>query len=375
MKSVIVLGCGLVGRAMAIDLSKKFKVAVADIDENKLNEIRNFGIDTLKADLSDIQLIPKLIEPFDLVVGAVPGFMGFKVVESVIKAKKNIVDISFFPEDSLLLDKLAKENNVTAIVDCGVAPGMCNILLGYHYKQLQKVTDYLCYVGGLPFVRTFPFQYKAPFSPIDVIEEYTRPARYRDNSIIKQVDALTDPELLYFENIGTLEAFNTDGLRSLLQTLDVPNMKEKTMRYPNHIEYIKVLKESGFFSNEEIEIGNVKIKPIELTNKLLFEKWKLNPGEKEFTVMKVIISGFDQNGKKITYTYDLFDEYDQETGISSMSRTTGYTATAAVGLLAEGIYTKKGIIPPEFLGFETECYNYILNYLEERKIFYKKTIS
>ncbi len=375
MKSVIVLGCGLVGRAMAIDLSKKFNVAVADLDENRLNEIRKFGIEALKVDLNDLQAIPKLVEPYDIVVGAVPGFMGFKVVESVIKAKKDIVDISFFPEDSLLLDNLAKENNVTAVVDCGVAPGMCNILLGYHYKQLPKVTDYLCYVGGLPFERKFPFQYKAPFSPVDVIEEYTRPARYRENSVIKQVEALSDPELINFEQVGTLEAFNTDGLRSLLKTLDVPNMKEKTMRYPTHIEYIKVLKETGFFSNEEIEIGNVKITPIDFTNKLLFKQWKLNPGEREFTIMRVIISGYEENGNKITFTYDLFDEYDQETGISSMSRTTGYTATAAVNLLSEGVYTKKGIIPPEYLGFESDAFNFILKYLKERKIYYKKTIS
>jgi saccharopine dehydrogenase-like NADP-dependent oxidoreductase len=172
-----------------------------------------------------------------------------------------------------------------------------------------------------------------------------------------------------------LEAFNTDGLRSLLKTLDVPNMKEKTMRYPTHIEYIKVLKETGFFSNEEIEIGNVKITPIDFTNKLLFKQWKLNPGEREFTIMRVIISGYEENGNKITFTYDLFDEYDQETGISSMSRTTGYTATAAVNLLSEGVYTKKGIIPPEYLGFESDALNFILKYLKERKIYYKKTIS
>src|SRR5690606_20547210 len=131
----------------------------------------------------------------------------------------------------------------------------------------------------------------AGFSPVDVIEEYIRPARYIENGKLVTRPALSDPEFINFDEVGTLEAFNSDGLRTLAQTLNVPNMKEKTLRYPGHIEKILVLRESRFFSNEEIEISGVKIKPVDLTSKLLFSMWELKEGDEEFTVVKIIIEG------------------------------------------------------------------------------------
>ena len=135
--------------------------------------------------------LQKTIKDFDLVVCAVPGFLGFETLKSIIEAEINVVDISFFSENSLELDALAKEKNITAIVDCGVAPGMDNIILG-HYNEKMKLTDFECLVGGLPKVKKWPFCYKAPFSPVDVIEEYTRPARYIENGKMITRDALTD---------------------------------------------------------------------------------------------------------------------------------------------------------------------------------------
>ncbi len=136
------------------------------------NHIADKKINTIVADLSSQSEIKKVIKDFDLVIGALPGFMGFNTLKSIIEAGKNVVDISFFPEDPFLLDKLAKDKNVTAVVDCGVSPGLSNIVLGYHNKKM-KVNNYRCIVGGLPYKRDWPFQYKAYFSPIDVIEEYT----------------------------------------------------------------------------------------------------------------------------------------------------------------------------------------------------------
>ncbi|OGU59147.1 MAG: saccharopine dehydrogenase [Ignavibacteria bacterium GWF2_33_9] len=369
MKKVIILGCGMVGRAMALDMSENYDVTSCDISQERLDTLVDTNVKTKVFDFNNLTGISELVSDFDLVISAVPGFMGFNVVKEVIISKKNIVDISFFAEDSLSLDEIAKENGVTAVVDCGVAPGMCNVLLGYHYKRMQ-INSYLCYVGGLPFVRDFPFQYKAPFSPIDVIEEYTRPARYVENSVEKVVEPLSDPEFLFFEGIGTLEAFNTDGIRTLIQTVKIPNIKEKTLRYPQHIEYIKVLKEAGFFSKEEIEIDGVKISPVKLTNKLLFDKWKLNPEEAEFTVMRVFIEG-NENNRITKYIYDLFDIYDVNTQTSSMARTTGYTATAVADLILKGEFNQKGIIPPEYLGFDENTFSSILDYLELRNINYE----
>jgi lysine 6-dehydrogenase len=370
MKKVIVLGAGLVGKTMAIDLAKSFDVTAIDINEQALSELSKAGIKTKKADLANGTVLSNLLEPFDLVIGAVPGFMGLETCQTVIKAGKNMVDISFFPEDPFQLDDLAKKHGVTVVTDCGVAPGMGNIILGYHNKKM-KVTSYECLVGGLPLVREWPYEYKAVFSPIDVIEEYIRPARYVQNGSVVIREALSDAELIHFNEVGTLESWNSDGLRSLIKTMShIPDMIEKTLRYPGCVEYLRVLRESGFFSYEEVDVKGVRIRPIDLTAKLLFPKWKLKPGEEEFTVMRIRMTG-EENGQAKKIEYNLLDRTEKKSGTLSMARTTGYTCTAVANLVAEGKFNRIGICPPEYLGEEPENFNFIVNYLKERDVIYK----
>ena len=367
MKKIIVLGAGLVGGVMAKDLLKYYEVTSVDLNEEALKHLSKLGIHTIHADLSSSQTINRLISDYDLVVGAVPGFMGFKTLETVIKAGKNIVDISFFPEDPFELDELAKEMGVVAVMDCGVAPGMGNIILAHHNNKM-KITEYECMVGGLPEIREWPYEYKAVFSPIDVIEEYIRPARYIKNSQIITKDALSDTELIDFEGVGTLESWNSDGLRSLIKTMPhIPNMIEKTLRYPGCVEYLKVLRESGFFSYQEIDVNGQKIKPIDLTAKLLFPKWQLKEGEKDFTVMRIRIKGQEDN-KKVSYEYYLLDKYQEET--ISMARTTGYTCTAVAKLVIDGQFQRIGISPPEYLG---DHFEFVRKYLQKRGVNYSVT--
>jgi lysine 6-dehydrogenase len=371
-KKIVVLGAGLVGKAIAIDLSRDFDVTSVDINDEALAALKQSGVKTSKIDISDRKALSAFIGPFDLVVGAVPGFMGFKTAQAVIEAGKNMIDISFFPEDAFELDQQAKTKNVTIVTDCGVAPGISNLVAGYHYKRM-KIQHYECLVGGLPVVREWPYEYKAVFSPIDVIEEYIRPARYVQNGALVVKEALSDPELIYFENVGTLESWNSDGLRSLIKTLPgIPNMIEKTLRYPGCIEYLRVLRETGFFSYDEIEVKGVKVRPIDLTAKLLFPKWKLKPGEEEFTVMRIRVSG-EEGGKPKSYEYNVLDRTDKATGTISMARTTGYTCTAAVNLVATGKFTRKGICPAEYLGDEEENFRFIFSYLKDRGVIYKIT--
>lgn len=371
MKKIIVLGAGMVGSAMAKDLSKDYDVTSVDLSSQNLDSLKSFNIKTLKADLSDTDFVKNIVKGFDIVLNAVPGFMGFKTTEAVIEAEKNIVDISFFPEDCFLLDQKAKSHNVTAIVDFGVAPGIPNLLLGYLNEKME-ISDYKCYVGGLPKQRTMPFQYKAPFSPVDVIEEYTRPARYVQNSQLIVKEALSEPEYLEFDGIGTLEAFNTDGLRSLLFTNNIPNKIEKTLRYPGHIDIMKTLIKSGLLDENLIEFKGEKFSPRDFTCKILFNKWKLNPEEEEFTVMRIIFEG-TENGNKIAIEYNLYDKYDPVTKISSMARTTGYAGTAAINLLLKGIYNNPGINPPEFVGKNDEAVKFVFDYMADRNIIYTKT--
>ena len=369
MKKIIVLGAGLVGKTIATDLAKKYDVVSADINDDALQQLRQDNIRTLKIDFSDLSQLHSTLLPFDLVVGAVPGFLGYQTAKSVIEAGKDMVDISFFPEDPFSLDALAKKNNVTIITDCGVAPGMGNIILGYHHQHM-RVQHYECLVGGLPLVREWPYEYKAVFSPIDVIEEYVRPARYVQNREIITKEALSDPELIHFDGVGTLESWNSDGLRTLIKTMpDIPNMIEKTLRYPGCIEYLRVLRASGFFSYDEVEVKGVKVRPIDVTAKLLFPKWKLKPGEEEFTVMRIRISG-EADGAKKSYEYNLLDRTNKMTNTLSMARTTGYTCTAAVNLVLDGKFTRKGICPPEYIGENENNFKFVLNYLKGRDVIY-----
>jgi lysine 6-dehydrogenase len=367
--NIAVLGAGMVGRAIALDLAQQFDITSFDIynEHLELLQQKNAAIKTIKADLQKHSTYESLLSPFDLVVCAVPGFMGFATLRQVILCGKNVVDISFFPEDAHHLHHLAVENNVTAIVDCGVAPGMSNLILG-RYNEEMKVSNFEAYVGGLPKVRIKPFEYKAPFSPVDVIQEYIRPARLKEKGTITIKPALSDCELMEFKQPGTLEAFNTDGLRSLLFSFpNIPDMKEKTMRYPGHAALITQLKEAGFFNEEPVLFHGKEISPLQFISHLLVKQWKLGETEKELTVMRVIVEGhLGKDFHRVEYT--LFDEYNDATQTSSMARTTGYTCTAAVHLLYKNMFTQKGVFPPEFIGKDKTCFDFVMQHLKERGV-------
>lgn len=367
---IAVLGAGMVGRAIALDLAKNFSVCSLDISAENLSALKakNQAVAMLQADLTQYPQYKDWLKDFDLVVTAVPGFMGFNTLEAVINCGKNVVDISFFPEDALALDKAAKENNCTVITDCGVAPGMSNLIVG-RYNEEIKLDSFECYVGGLPLKPQPPFFYKAPFSPVDVVQEYIRPARLVEKGKIVTKPALSERELINFNPVGALEAFNTDGLRSLVYTMkQIPDMKEKTLRWPGHLDIILALQQAGMFSEKPILFQEKHISPLEFTTKLLTDEWKLGEQEKEFTIMKVVVKG---EGKRISY--DLYDEYDEESQTSSMARSTGYTCAAAVHLIANGIFTKKGVFPPEWVGNEKTCFDFVLDYLNKRNVNWIKT--
>lgn len=369
---IAVLGAGMVGRAIALDLANDHEVTSFDLAGVNLEELksRNTSIQTAAADLSDYSLYEDLLVPYDIVVIAVPGFMGYKTLEAVINARKNVVDISFFPEDALALDKFAEQKGVIAVPDCGVAPGISNLILGRHNEEM-KIDSFACYVGGLPKEKKPPFLYKAPFSPVDVIQEYIRPARLVENGEVVIKPAMSEQEKLVFDQIGELEAFNTDGLRSLIFTMGhIPDMKEKTLRYPGHIDLVIALQQGGFFDTIPLRFDEVDITPLEFTSRLLLNQWKLDPDEEEFTVMKVIIKG---EGKTIEYT--LMDRYDAATKTSSMARTTGYTATAVVNLIAKGLFTEKGVSPPEIIGKNKDCFDFVMEYLKKRNVIWNTRIS
>jgi lysine 6-dehydrogenase len=368
MKHIVVLGAGMVGSAIAADLCREYRVTAVDASQERVEALAAEHPLTGKvADLSRAEVIREVVRDADLVIGAVPGFMGFATLQAIIEAEKNVVDISFFGEDPFELDALAKAYGVTAVVDCGVAPGLSNMVLGYHAARMA-VESFRCLVGGLPAVRTWPWEYKAPFSPIDVLEEYTRPARLVEHGAIVTRPALSEPEPVEIAQIGTLEAFNTDGLRSLLVTMSqIPNMVEKTLRYPGHIDLIRALRESGFLSLEPISAGGSQVRPIDVTAALLFQQWRLGRGEPEFTAMEISVRGQEGETQR-EYVYRLLDRTDERTGTSSMARTTGYTCTAAARLVLEGRFNRAGTCPPEYVGANEICFERVLADLAARGV-------
>jgi len=376
-KKILVLGAGLVGSAIIFDLAqeKDYQVTAADINPKALKKIADMpGVITKQADLSNSDTIQSLVEDIDLVICAVPGFMGYRTLQEIISTGKNVVDISFFPEDPFGLDELAKEKGVTAVVDCGVAPGLCNIIAGYVAEKLDEPSYYHCYVGGLPEIREWPYEYKAVFSPADVLEEYTRPARLVENGEEVIYPALSGVELIDFPEAGTLEAFNTDGLRTLSQTLGFPTMKEKTLRYPGHANLMRVFRESGFFSSDPVEVDGNHVIPLSLTSRLLFDQWLMKEEEKDLTVLQVVLKGKEKN-KQVIYQYDLLDRFNEKTGITSMARTTGYTCTIVARQLLKGMIPNQGICPPEYLGKIPHLFEDLLEEYQKRGITLVETTS
>lgn len=373
---VIVLGAGLIGKPLAIDLAgdEYFDVTVADKDGNRLEGIESENISKKHTDLGNLPGLKKLVNDFDLVVNATPGFMGFNTLKSVTEAGKNCIDIAFYPENAMDLDELCKKNNVMVISDIGVAPGMSNLLSGYAAAQLDDIDRVDIFVGGLPKVRTQPWEYKAVFSPTDVIEEYTRPARLVENGEIVVKPPLTETETMDFDRVGTLEAFNSDGLRSLLFTIKARVMREKTLRYPGYASKIKLLADNGFFSTEKMDINGKQVAPLEMTSKLLFEQWKQREGDEDITVMRIVVEG-KKGQKNRRYTFDLYDEYDKATHTHSMARTTAYTASVATRMMNSKVFYQPGLFVPEILGQHDDVVDFMLKGLADRHVVYEKKVE
>ncbi len=369
MSKVVVLGCGAVGKYIAIDLCKdpEFEVISVDVNREVLEQLASeHPIQIRLEDLSTAEGVTRAVEDADIVIGSVPYSIGYTMLESVIRAGKNIVDISYFMEDPFGLDDLAKEKGVTAVVDCGVVPGMANIILGDHTRKM-KVSRYECYVGGVPKSRNTPLGYKSPFPVLEVLEEYAESGTMVEGGKVVVKPMLAETMTIDLDKVGTMACTNSDGLRTLIQTMDIPDMFEKTLRYPEHVNQMRIFRDTGLFSMTPIQVEGVSVRPIDVTASLLSPLWKYEAGEADIIVMRLIISG-DEDGKARTYTLDMHDEYDPATGALSMARTTGYTCTAVTRLVLDGTYSQKGISPPEFVGRVEGCWESVKGYLEDRGV-------
>ncbi len=357
---ITVLGAGLIGRAMVFDLGGEFDVTVADLNPDNLHLAARWPCHTVRADLLAPGALEEIAAPADIVLSAMPGAIGLRVLERLIDLGKNVVDISFTEEDPTRLSDRAAACGATVIVDCGVCPGLSNILAAHTARhRFARLDRYVCYVGGLPRRPQPPWFYKNPFAAESVIDEYTRPCRFRIGGEPVVLDPLSGPETIEFPETGPLVAFHTDGIRTLLASLpSVPTLIEKTLRHPEHYEFIVKLREAGFFAPDALPALTAVCR----------RAWRFEPGEADITVMRLLFEGRLQSGRQVRLHMDLVDHFDAENGLLSMARTTGFTATAAARLILDGLFDRPGVHPPEALGFENDLCRLLLEMLGRRGI-------
>jgi len=378
---VVVIGCGRMGSAAAEDLAKKMRnieVFVADKDAGRARETaRKIGegnVKWLRLDASKRNELVNALKDFDLALGFLPPKFGFSLIEACIEAEKNLVDVSYMPENPLILHEKAAEADVTIVPSCGLAPGISNILVGHAVSELNKTHKVHIMVGGLPETPIPPLGYVITWSPESLIDEYTSKARIIKNGKITEIEALEGLEEVEFPEIGKLEAFYTDGLRTLLYTIEgVEEMWEKTLRYPGHAEKIKLLRELGFFSDEEVNVEGYRI-PIRKVTAKIFEEKLVKPDVKDVVVLRVEVLGL-KNGRKTRYIYNLVDFYDEKRGTTAMARTTAFTASIVANLILKKAISLKGVVPPEKLGMDKEIYQKIVKEWDDRGIKITEKIS
>ncbi len=377
MKAVQI-GGGLVGQVIAADMMKEFEVTVVDLDAGALGEVERKcpGVRTALAPATDPDRLAPLLGDADIVTAGVPGRFGFEMMRTVINLGKNLVDISFMVEDFEELDGLAREKGVTVIPDMGVAPGMSNFLMGRGASLLDEVEDAFIFVGGIPAKAFPPFNYQVTWSPKDCIEEFTRPVTIVKDYRQELVEATSGLHLRDVPGVGTLEAFYTDGLRSLPRNIRARNLGEMTLRWPGHVEQMRLLRSMGLFEETPRTLGGKEVVPLEVAADLLFPMWKMEPekGDRDLTVMEVDVHGF-KGPDEMTLSWRLLDHFDEKTWNTSMSRCTGCSCAIFARAVAQGFVKQKGVLPAEKLAHDDALYRFVMEEHRKRRIKYTESIK
>ena len=372
MKKILVLGAGQVGALIAEDLSTDFDVTILDSSYKALQKEGLQNCTKINKSFSDCGVldtcdIAEILKPFDIVVGALPGKAGFNTAKKVITAGKDYVDISFAPEDLRELNDLAKEKDVRCLFDFGLAPGLSHLMFGHFNKNYYRtdppsdIKKYHIYVGGLVKFPEPPYYYKCTFSPHDVYAEYTRPARFLYKGKVVTKPALSDREIIQFDN-SYYEAFLTDGVRTLLTAEGPDEIIEKTIRTPGHLAALQSILKND--SNSTFASHHEWLRD-------WFSNNVMGPTDEDETLMKIKIEfEFPYNNEKVWFdankTIHIYDEHDGKH--TSMSRTTGYTCASGVRLLAQNLWTEKGVFAPEEIGENRDCYFFVMRQLEDKGI-------
>jgi len=376
---ILIVGTGNIGSIIARDLAENMtsaEIVIADKNQRRAEQVAAMigkkDVSGIPLDVFDRKNLVDTLKQFDLVVGALPGEISYKLLVACVNARVNTVDVSFMPENPLALSKAAAEAGVTIIPDCGVAPGLSHMLVQRGVSKLDEVENAQIMVGGLPEKPIPPLGYTITWSVEGLIDEYMRKARIIKDGKVTEVDALDQVEEVEFPGVGKLEAFYSDGLRTLLQTVKgVKNMAEKTLRYPGHIDKIRLLRDLGFLDESPIEVAGASVPPRNVTMRLLEKKLK-KPDVPDILAMLVQVEG-TKDGKRTMYSYQILDRYDKKSRVTAMARTTAYTASCVAQLLAKKVIKMRGMIPPEKLGGDEKVFRKLLSMLKKRGIEIKES--
>ncbi len=368
------IGCGHIGSVLAEELVHHLdfeELVISDSTKEKIEETaKKLGerVVSLQLDISDYSKLLEVIDDADLVIGLSPGRLGFNVMKACAEKKKDLIDLSFMAEDPFVFQESASDAGVIFVPDCGVAPGLSNILVGRSSRELDEVQDVSIFVGGLPQKPVPPLNYKVTWCVEDLFEEYTRKAKIIRNGRTVEVDALEGLEEIEFEGIGRFEAFFTDGVRTLHHTVKAENMWEKTLRYPGHAEKIKLIKKLGLLEKEPM--ASLNMSPWEFMVKFWEENLSFFEA-KDLVLMRIGVSG-RKGSAKVLHTYELVDYFDERKNITAMGRSTAYTAFAVIKLVVERRIAVKGVVAPEILGMDKEIFEEIKHILKERNLVIKE---
>ena len=359
----LVLGAGAQGSACAFELLQRpevDRVVLADLDVNEprpfLKHFLGGALELLTLDATDEVAVRSAVESVDGVASALPYYFNLDMTRLAIESKANFCDLGGNTEIVDQQRKMtveAQERDVSVVPDCGLAPGMVNILAQGGIDALDETESVKIYVGGLPQVPEPPLNYQLVYSLEGVLDYYTTPVLVLEGGEVVDKEPLTGVETVTFEALGELEAFLTAGGISRMPYRYrglIPSMSYKTLRYPGHCELMKSMRNLGLMDLDPVEIGGASVVPRDLLIKVLDTKLRKPSGE-DLVVMRVVIDGAI-DGVSRTVTYEMVDYYDRDQEITAMMRTTGYSlgATAymqAAGLIPKGVHTPSECVPAE----------------------------
>jgi lysine 6-dehydrogenase len=337
------------GSAIAWDMARSEgvdSVVVSDVDEERLTAVKKrsagkkLSVEVL--DIKDRKKTAKFLKQFDVAVSALPHGVVHSSDLAAVAAGTKMVNIAF-EDEQMELNWMARKTGALLIPGCGLAPGLGGILLAHALEALGGGDEGHILVGGLPQFPQPPFGYKLVFSIVGLLREYTDDARvFRGGKLVKVRPFSTVETVEFPEPIGKLEAFCTDGLASLVYTMTgMQVLDEKTLRWPGHAEGMKLLQESGYFAKDKVKVGSAELSPLEMSWTVLGKK--LSEGDPhDVTVMRVIARS--ETGE---FVYDMVDRYDDREKVTSMGKTTGYTASIVAQMVGSGRIKGKGTLAPE----------------------------